>query len=146
MTRSRSKKKSVAAGQRKVLAEEGTVFIDIPEPCVDARGGIIVFGDKDRSHSISVDRAIGSSEEDRCEDPEAAKMAEMEAAEYVKKRVNIVKQVQVVDLAINDYTDEDVEPYDVANGEHLRQLQRTRDKYDLAQGEICFVLAELKDS
>ena len=94
---------------------------------------MIVFGDEDRSHSISVDRAIGSSEEDRCEDPEAAKMAEMEAAEYDKKRVNVVKQVQVVDLAINDYTDEDVEPYDVANGEHLRKLQRIRDKYDLAQ-------------
>ena len=73
-------------------------------------------------------------------------MAEMEAAEYDEKRVNIVKQVQVVDLAINDYTDEDVEPYDVVDGEHLRQLQRIHDKYDLAQGDIRLVLAELKDS
>ena len=99
-------------------------------------GDVIVFGDKDRSRSISANRAINSSEEDSCEDPEAAKMAEMDAAEYVKKRVNIVKQVLVVDLAINDYTDEDVEPYDVANGEHLRKLQRIRDKYDRAQGDI----------
>ena len=40
---------------------------------MDARGGIIVFGDEDRSHSISVDRAIGSSGEVSCEDPEATK-------------------------------------------------------------------------
>ena len=72
-----NEKKSVAASK---FEEEETVFIDIPEPCVDARD-VIVFGDKDRSHSISVNRVS-------CEDPEAAKMAEMEAAEYDEKRVN----------------------------------------------------------
>ena len=116
----KSSKRSVAASK---FTEE--VFVEIPEPCVDTRGAI-VFSDEDRSHSRSVDRVS-------CEDTEAAKMAEMEAAEYDVKRVNIVKQVQVVDLAINDYTDEDVEPYDVVDGEHLRQLQRIHDKYDRAQ-------------
>ena len=103
---------------------------------------MVVFGDKDRSHSISVNRvncgdpnnltpqhkpkstntdstssepppvkqlskvieAIDSSEEDSS-DTEVAEMAEMEAAEYDEKRVNIVKRVQVVDLAIKYYTE-----------------------------------------
>ena len=64
----------------------------------------------------------------------------------MNKMVNIVKLVQMVDVAISDYTEEDVEFHDVANGEHLRQLQRVRDKYDRTQEEICFVIAELKDS
>ena len=115
----KSKKKSVAASK---FEEEETVFIDIPEPCVDTRG-VVVFGDEDQSHSISANKVS-------CEDPEAAKMAEMEAAEYIKKRVNIVMQVQMVDLVIKGYTDENVEPYDVANGEHLRQLQPIHNKYD----------------
>ena len=62
-------------------------LIDVLEPLVDARD-VIAFGDKDRSRSISANRVS-------CEDPEAAKMAEMEAAEYDKKRVNIVKQAQL---------------------------------------------------
>ena len=56
--------------------------------------GCDVFGDKDRSHSRSVVKQlsevtedIDSSEEVNCgSDAEVAKMAEMDAAEYVKKR------------------------------------------------------------
>ena len=70
----------------------------------------------------------------------------MEAAEYVRKRVNVVVHVQMVDVAINGYSEQDVEPYDVLNEEHLRQLQRIRDKYDQAQGAIRRVLTELRNS
>ena len=63
-------------------------------------------------------------------------MAEMESAEFAKRKVNVVVQVQMVDVAINGYSEQDVEPYDVANGEHLRQLQRIRNKYDRAQAAI----------
>ena len=80
----KSSKRSVAASK---FAEEETVLFKIPEPCVDTRGAI-VFGDEDRSHSRSVDRVNCGS------DAEVAKMAEMEAAVYVKKRVNMVVKIQ----------------------------------------------------
>ena len=50
-------------------------------------------------------------------------MAEMESAEFAKRMVNVVVQVQLVDIAISSYSEQDVEPFDVANGEHLRELQ-----------------------
>ena len=73
-------------------------------------------------------------------------MAEMEAAEYDARMVNIVKLVRVADLAISYYTEEDVDTDDAVHGEYLRELERIRDKYDRAQRDIRFVLAELKDS
>ena len=96
---------------------------------MDAREGIIVFSDEDRNqHKCGYGATAGKqlskvAEEDysanrfNCgSDAEVTKMAEMEAAEYVKKRVNVVVQVQMVDLVINGYSEQDVEPYDVANG------------------------------
>ena len=70
----------------------------------------------------------------------------MESAEFAKRMVNVVVQVQLVDIAISSYSEQDVEPFDVANGEHLRELQRIRNKYDRAQVAIRRVLTELRNN
>ena len=52
----------------------------------------------------------------------------------------------MAEVAIDDYTEDDVELPDATNGEYLRQLESAHVKYDRAQEEICAVLSELKDS
>merc|ERR1712074_30644 len=65
---------------------------------------------------------------------------------YQGKVSNIAKLVNMVDVAITDYGEGDVELHDVVSEEHKRQLGYTREKYERAQEEICNVMADLKDS
>ena len=67
----------------------------------------------------------------------------MDAAEYDARMVDIAKLVRMAELAINFYTEEDVDIHDAMHGEHLVELRRTRDRYDRATEEICLTLARL---
>ena len=70
----------------------------------------------------------------------------MEAADYDARMVDIAKLVRMADLAINFYTEEDVDIHDAIRGEHLKELAHTRERYDRAQEEICLALAHLNEA
>ena len=70
----------------------------------------------------------------------------MDAAEYEDRMHSIAKLVRMAELAIDFYTEEDVDVHDAMRGEHLVELRRTRDRYDRATEEICLTLARLNGS
>ena len=121
----KAKKVAAKKGNKRPVAasrstDEETVFAEIPEPCVDG-----------------VNR--GSNADTR-------EMAAMDEAVYQDKVSNIAKLVNMVDVAITDYGEGDVELHDVVSEEYKTQLGYTREKYEKPTEEICNVMADLKDS
>ena len=118
-------KKSVPASK---FEEEDTVFIDIPEPCVDVRG-VVVFGDKYRRHSISVNRV-------NCGDPNnltPQHKPKSTMTDSTSSEPPPVKQLMKVAEAINsseeDSSDTEAAEYD----EKIKSLER---KQELADTQI----------
>ena len=72
---------------------------------------------------------------------EASTNLGMEAPVYEQKLIKVLTLVGMAEVAIRDYTPDDIEIHDVTDGEYRRQLEGTHEKYEQAQGEICDVLA-----
>merc|ERR1712105_576845 len=52
----------------------------------------------------------------------------------------------MVDVAITDYGEKDVEIHNVRNDEYKDQLGKARERYERASQEICILIADLKES
>ena len=70
-------------------------------------------------------------------DREASTNRVMEATVYNEKLVKVLTLIGVAEVAIEDYTPNDVELHDVTSGEYRRQLDSAKEKYNQATEEIC---------
>merc|ERR1712105_390358 len=80
------------------------------------------------------------------EEPAFVDMAAMDDPAYQERLVKIASLIHLVDVAIADYGETDVEIHDVRNDLHKEELKKAREVYVSASQEICFLMAELNES
>ena len=100
----------------------------------------------ERAAAKKANRRPAAATESTNEEPVFAEMAAMDEPTYQERLLNIARLVNMVDVAITDYGEADVEIHDVQNEEYKEQLGKTREKYEHASQEICNVIADLKES
>merc|ERR1712105_128896 len=80
------------------------------------------------------------------EEPVFVDMAAMDDPAYQERLVKIASLIHLVDVAIADYRETDVEIHDVRNDLHKEELKKAREAYVSASQEICILMAELNES
>ena len=100
----------------------------------------------ERAAAKKANRRPAAATKSTDEEPVFAEMAAMDEPTYQERLLNIARLVNMVDVAITDYGEADVEIHDVQNDEYKEQLGKTREKYERASQEICNVIADLKES
>merc|ERR1712105_31752 len=80
------------------------------------------------------------------EEPAFVDMAAMDDPAYQERLVKIASLIHLVDVAIADYGETDVEIHDVRNDLHKEELKKACEAYVSASQEICILMAELNES
>merc|ERR1712105_327978 len=80
------------------------------------------------------------------EEPVFVDMAAMDNPVYQERLLKIASLINMVDVAIADYGEGDVEIHDIRNDLHKEELKKACEAYVLASQEICILTADLKQS
>ena len=100
----------------------------------------------ERAAAKKANRRRAAATESTNEEPVFVEMAAMDEPTYQERLLKIASLVNMVDVAITDYGERDVEIHDVKNDEYKDQLGKTRERYERASQEICILIADLKES
>ena len=100
----------------------------------------------ERAAAKKANRRRAAATESMNEGPVFIEMAAMDEPTYQERLLKIASLVNMVDVAITDYGEKDVEIHDVRNDEYKDQLGKARKRYERASQEICILIADLKES
>ena len=100
----------------------------------------------EQTNAKKANRRRAVATESTNEEPVFVDMAAIDDPTYQERLVKIASLIHLVDVAIADYGEVDVEIHDVRYDLHKEELMKAREAYVNASQEICALTAELNES